>query len=169
MKPSASHLIEAARLALQEHVAPDVRNELAASAVRSITMILKHLAVRSDQEGEILWAENRALKHVLLRCADTLSAMDQPPNPQLADRIEDELSTSRVAALEYPSIALLDEENAALRLLLDDLLNSILSALRDHPEREVLQLMRGQIRAHLDAQILRERVLYFPVFTGPPV
>jgi len=169
MKPTASHLIEAARLALEEHIAPDVKSELASSAVRSINMILKHLAVRSEQEGEILWQENQALKGLLLRCADTLNKLKQAPVPSLSERIENVLSESQVAAQEYPSVELLDEENAALRLLLDDVLHSLLQALDDHPERDILQTIRADIRAHLDEQILRERVLYFPVFTGPPV
>lgn len=169
MKPSASHLIEAARLALEEYVAPDVKGELAASAVRSIKMILRHLAVRSECEGEILWAENRALRSVLSQCAEVLKEMRQPPGTDLAPRLAQALSTSKVEAAEYPSTGLLDEENTAMRFLLDEVLNAVLSALATHPEREALVTMRGAIRAHLDQQLLRERVLYFPVFTGPPV
>ena len=169
MKPSAAQLIDAARLALEEHVAPDVTDELAASAVRSVTMILKHLAVRSGREADILWVEHRALIELLTDATTALNQMTEPLHPGLAERITSELSTSEVAKSEYPSVKLLDEENTAQRWLLDDLLTAVLSAQTDHPEHELVQQLHHRIRAHLDAQSLREKDLYFPVFVGPPV
>ena len=169
MKPTASHLIEAARMALEEHIAPDVKSELAGSAVRSINMVLKHLAVRCEREGGILWEEHQALKRLLLQCAETLKNLDQAPNARMSGRITAALANSRVAAEDYPSIELLDEENAEWRGLVDDVLTGLLHELSENPDQPALQDLRGSIRQHLDEQILRERVLYFPVFTGPPV
>jgi len=169
MKPTATQLIDAARLALEEHVAPEAKGELAASAIRSVTMILKHLAVRSEIEADILWTEHTALKNLLQDAARTLENLQQPPGDRLAGRIADQLSGSAVADADYPSAALLDEENTALRALLDDLLIAILSIPEEAPGQEDLHLLHGRIREHLLAQNRRERDLYFPVFTGPPV
>jgi len=169
MKPTATQLIDAARLALEEHVAPEAKGELAASAIRSVTMILKHLAVRSEIEADILWVEHVALKNLLQDAAHTLENLQHAPGDQLAIRITAQLSGSAVAASEYPSAALLDEENTALRALLDELLVTILSVPEGSPGGEDLQSLHGRIREHLLAQNRRERDLYFPVFTGPPV
>src|SRR6266702_3754257 len=65
MRPTTPELMAAIVESLERQVAPNVQDKWAASALRSATQLLNHLAVRTEREGRMLAEDNRDVHHVL--------------------------------------------------------------------------------------------------------
>jgi len=153
MKPSVEQMLEAAQLALREHVAPLATDQWAASALRSVDVILSHLQARVPVEGPMLYEDNRDLAGVLAKAVD----LDLGANLREA---LDAFAAEQPAMNEYPSVNALADLNIKGRGLLDELL--IFCHARN--EEVVHDALRGYLERHLE----RERPFYFPVFVGRP-
>ncbi|MFX8708251.1 hypothetical protein ABTM42_20450, partial [Acinetobacter baumannii] len=61
MMPTTEQMLAAVQLALREHVAPQVSDQWAQSARRSVDVILNHLQVRTADEGPLLHVDTQEL------------------------------------------------------------------------------------------------------------
>ena len=154
MKPSVEQILEAAQLALRENVAPVATDQWAASALRSVDVILSHLQARVAVEGPMLFEDNRDLASVLAK-AEALE-LDAALRAGLCA-----FAAEQAAMPEYPSVNALSDLIIKGRGLLDDLLVFC------HAQQEtaVHAELRGYLQRHLD----RERRFFFPIFVGRPV
>jgi hypothetical protein len=153
MKPSVEQMLEAAQLALREQVAPLATDQRAASALRSVDVILSHLQARVPVEGPMLFEDNRDLAEVLAKAADL--ALDAKLRARLG-----EFAAEQAAMGEYPPVHALDDLNIKGRGLLDELLMFC------HAHKE--EVVHGALRGYLERHLERERPFYFPVFVGRP-
>ena len=65
MMPTTEQMLAAAQLALQEHVVPNVEDQWAQSALRSVDVILNHLQARTAAEGPMLHEDTSELVKIL--------------------------------------------------------------------------------------------------------
>lgn len=153
MKPSVEQMLEAAQLALREHVAPLATDPWAASALRSVDVILSHLQARVPVEGPMLYEDNRDLADVLAKAADF--ALDAKLHERLST-----FAAEQAAMAAYPSVNALADLNIKGRGLLDELL------IFCHAQKE--ETVHDALRGYLERHLERERPFYFPVFVGRP-
>jgi len=151
-------MLEAAQLALREKVATVVTDQWAASALRSVDVILSHLQARVPVEGPMLYEDNRDLAAVLAEAAVALPGTEMAPELEAFAADEAELSQ------DYPSVNALSDLNIRGRTVLDDLL-VFCHARRDDP---AVANVHGQLRGYLNRHLDRERPFFFPVFVGRP-
>jgi len=151
-------MLEAAQLALREKVATVVTDQWAASALRSVDVILSHLQARVPVEGPMLYEDNRDLAAVLAEAAVALPGTEMAPELEAFAADEAELSQ------DYPSVNALSDLNIRGRTVLDDLL-VFCHARRDDP---TVANVHGQLRGYLNRHLDRERPFFFPVFVGRP-
>jgi hypothetical protein len=155
MRPTTPELISAIVESLEHQVAPNVQDKWAASALRSATQLLNHLALRSEREGRVLVEDNRDVREVLETVLQALAA-----HAELSD-----VRTAVEKALNDPEpsihdVAALDARNEVYQAAVDRLLRQ--------PEVRTLDGLHESLRSYLRRRLLREHPLYFPVFTGPP-
>ncbi len=157
MNPSVEQMLEAAQLALREHVAPTVTDQWAASALRSVDVILSHLQARAPVEGPMLFEDNADLAGVLAE------ALGLALEAQLAAGLRG--FVAEVAAVSgYPAVAELCALNIRGRGLVDEVLLACHALDGDTQAARVHEVLRGYLRRHVE----RERPFFFPVFIGRP-
>lgn len=165
MKPTVQDILAAAQKALNEVVAPDVKDEFAASALRSIDVILNHLRARVPVEGPMLYEDigdlAQVMGSVLSALGDDAGALVEPVRAYIGE-------AAALLASGYPAVDTLADSNIKGRGLIDELL---LAARRAE--------LQGQgkggadahaaIRGYLERHQAREQSFYFPTFVGRPV
>ena len=145
MKPSVEQMLEAMQLALREKVSPVVTDQWAASALRSVDVILNHLQARTPVEGPMLYEDNRDLAAVLdgaggLSLAGEVSSEGAVLTEALAGFAADVVAMAQ----GYPAVAVLSGQEAAEQL-------------------------HVALRAYLDRHVEREQPFFFPTYVGRPV
>ena len=166
MKPSVEQMLEAMQLALREKVSPVVSDQWAASALRSVDVILNHLQARTPVEGPMLYADNRDLAAVLAGAGGlSLAGEMTSEGAALVDELAGFAAEAAALAQGYPAVCELAALNVRGRFLLDDLLR-VCHARRGQPGVEELHTA---LRGYLDRHIDRERPFFFPTYVGRPV
>jgi hypothetical protein len=159
MRPTTRELIDSIVLALEQQVAPSVREDKWASSVlRSTVQLLNHIAVRTEAEPRILVEDNRDAREVLSEICARLAG-----RPECAD-----LYSAVKAILDRPEpdatdVGALDEHNEGYQRLVERLMR----------DRDELRTRAGSesyeaLAAYLKRRLQREAPLFFPVFTTPP-
>jgi hypothetical protein len=152
MMPLSEEMLAAAQLALKEHVAPVVEDEWAASALRSVDVILQHLQARVPGEGPMLHADTRDLAEVLAEVADVLDA------GEIVAAFRQE---AQALLNSYASVGDLAAFNCKGRQIVDDLLHEC--------RTRKAEAAHGKLRAYLMRHVERESPYFFPVYVGRPV
>jgi hypothetical protein len=167
MQPSVEQMLEAAQLALREKVAPVVTDQWAASALRSVDVILSHLQARAPVEGPMLFEDNRDLAEVLSGAAKNLplAGAKITDGTSMDMALAGFVTAAAALAQNYPSVLALSELNIRGRTLLDELLLFCHARKNDPQTEAVHESLRGYLHRHLD----RERPFFFPTFVGRPV
>jgi hypothetical protein len=157
MRPTTSELLAAIVVSLESQVAPKVQDKWAASALRSATQLLNHLAVRADRQGEVLTEDNEDVRQVLEAILSRLTA--QPELAALRATVEKTLSGAAPAPHDHAG---LDERNEIYQAAVEQLLRRL-------PVGSIAgSSVHDELRSYLRRRLRREHSLYFPVFTGPP-
>jgi hypothetical protein len=156
MMPTAEQMIVAAQQALKDFVVPVVEDQWAASALRSVDVILSHLAVRTSIEGPMLHEDNLELV-ALLGKAEDLGLGNQ------------ETAAFRAEAAEllqnYASVFDLFALNHRGREAVD----ALLLVCRERRGEAAVDVYHDDLRAYLLRHADRESPLFFPVYVGRPV
>ena len=158
MRPTTRELVDGIANALEHQVSPVVQDKWAASVLRSAVQLLRHVAVRVEDEARLLVEDN----------ADAARTLDDarrrlPPGPDL-----DALRAMIASTLQVPAPAPTDarqlgEHNERLQAAIEQLLHCQ-TASDQGDEAEIL----AGISAYLQRRLAREQHLYFPVFNSPP-
>ena len=122
MRPSSKEIIRGISWVLDKRVAPHATEAWAASSLRSISGLLKHLAVRVELEGPLLAEDNADLRALL---ADALPRLAGDTPGALNDEVTATLERQWREPEAYPTIASLEEENEALNAHLERLIHVV--------------------------------------------
>ncbi|WP_114951593.1 hypothetical protein [Sphingosinicella terrae] len=160
MKPTVQQMIDASQQALRDYVAPTVTDQWAASALRSVDVILSHLLARVAGEGPMLFEDNADLAETLAAASASGLAADG-----IASRIDDFRTRQSDLSIGYPAVDQLLDLNLVGRTLVDELLVAC------HARKGAAQAddLHARLRAYLDRHLERERAYFFPVYVGRPV
>ncbi len=165
MKPSTQRMIEAAQQALRELVVPHVTDQWAASALRSVDVILGHLQQRVPVEGPMLYEDNADLAR-LLGDALAMPGFDLAKEGQLGADIGRFVADAQaLSGVGYPTVDTLCDLNIRGRELADRLLH----VCHRRADAGAAGEVHRALRAYLERHIARERAFFFPVFVGRPV
>lgn len=165
MKPSVQQMLEAAQKALNEQVAPHVSDQWAASALRSVDVILSHLRARTPVEGPMLYDDNHDLAELLgwVGGAADLSLVQVPELGTDIARFV--LDARALAASGYPAVDALCDLNIRGR----DLVDALLLLCHSRADAGAAGTVHAALRAYLERHIAREHDFFFPTFVGRPV
>src|SRR5271154_4863269 len=117
MRPTTPELISAIVESLERQVAPNVQDKWAASALRSATQLLNHLAVRVERESEVLAEDNRDVRQVLEAILPRLAA-----DPDLAGVRSAVQEALNVSESNLQDRATLDARNESYQAAVEALL-----------------------------------------------
>lgn len=158
MMPKAEDMLAAVQLALKEHVVPIAEgHQWAASALRSVDVILNHLQARVPVEGPILHADTTELLELLGKAKTALG-----------DTVEgqDAFLTEAPAVLAgYATVGDLHALNHRGREVVDLLLRHC----HARKGEEATQAAHADLRAYLVRHTDRESPFFFPTYVGRPV
>jgi hypothetical protein len=154
MMPTTEQMLAAVQLALSEHVAPQVTDQWAQSALRSVDVILNHLRARTPIEGPMLHDDTCELVDLLTDAAARVSFDDEGLAAFLAEAPDVLDGYARVDALQ----ALNHRGRAALDRLL----------VHCHAVGGA-DAVRADLRAWLLRHADRESGFFFPTYVGRPV
>lgn len=167
MMPSVEQMLEAAQTALRDFVVPNVDDQWAASALRSVDVILSHLQARTPVEGPMLHADTGDLAILLASASAALELADARSSDGTVI-VDDLAAFARDAAATlagYAAVADLALLNMRGRQLVDDLL------LFCHARRDdgAAKAVHDDLRAYLMRHLERESAFFFPTYVGRPV
>ena len=156
MMPTAEQMIVAAQRALKDYVVPVVEDQWAASALRSVDVILSHLAARTPIEGPMLHEDNRELA-ALLGKAETIG-----------------LGNAAISAFRAEAAELLDgyapvADLFALNHRGREAVDGLLIACHARKGDAAIESYHDELRAYLHRHADRESPLFFPTYVGRPV
>ena len=169
MRPTSPDLIAGVADALEWQVLPVVQDKWAASTLRSAMQLLRHLALRVEQEPRILVEEACDLRGVLQAAQAKLaaptrvsSAIASSAIADLSTRLEQSLELREPAAHEVAAMAARDEQWLTV-------VESLLAA-RDRLDAALGDTqLRDALVAYLERRLLRERELIEPFRSSPPI
>lgn len=157
MMPTSGQMLAAMQLALNEHVVPQVQDQWAQSALRSIDAILNHLQARVPVEGPMLHVDTQELEDLLTAASAALGYASPALDAFLAE------ATEMLAG--YAAVDVLQALNHRGREALEGLLLHCQSRKGDAKADSVHADLRGWLLRHAD----RESAFFFPVYVGRPV
>lgn len=155
MKPTSAQVLRGVVENLNELVVPQLEGPHAQSAVANATMLLEHVILRLESEGEALTADNGE-KRALLQSLGEVPA----PLTGAAHRVSEVLAETPAAGT-YVSIDALTAENEALKAILDEWLRAVHGA--TDLDEATSQTLRDPVRSQLRAQVDREAELVAPI------
>lgn len=155
MQPSAKQLIESIDWSLQQRVVPLTADKWAASTLRSVHCLLLHLSTRVESEGQLLHDDNADARDVLARLRDAVP-------DDCRRQIDDVLGRAWREADAYPTVASLNEENEALRGVVDRTLVAARAGGGFDADARVtvVRELDGYVRRRLE----RDQPLFIPAF-----
>jgi hypothetical protein len=157
MMPTTTQMLAAVQLALREHVTPQIEDQWAQSALRSVDVILNHLQARVPAEGPMLHQDTNELVALLTEAHSALGGGD----PSL----EAFLAEAPTLLAGYASVDDLQAINHKGREAVDVLLLAC-HAQRGHTTADAIH---ADLRAYLLRHAERESGFFFPTYVGRPV
>ncbi|WP_068076755.1 hypothetical protein [Novosphingobium lentum] len=157
MMPTATQMLAAVQLALREHVTPQIEDQWAQSALRSVDVILNHLQARVPAEGPMLHQDTSELVTLLTGAREALGGGDPA--------LEAFLAEAPALLAGYASVEDLQAINHTGREAVDVLLRAC------HAQRGQagVDAVHAGLRAYLLRHAERESGFFFPTYVGRPV
>jgi hypothetical protein len=159
--PTAAEVLATIQTGFEADIVPNLSTVEAQSAAATISHLLRHVALRVEQEGQILSDDIGRLRALLGEIADWLESEGEGDPAVLR-----EAAASVIPAGTYPSLTLLGEQALAMRGALvsaQETLHGLGTAYQDHPGHQAL---REAIRTYIAAQLADEARLIAPAFLG---
>ncbi|MFA5632206.1 MAG: hypothetical protein WC997_11880 [Porticoccaceae bacterium] len=153
---SIKELVDSIVIALDDQIRPLIKEDKwAASTLRSVTLLLRHISVRVEEEPHVLGSDNIDSCQVL-----------KTIRPLVADDVELERLIDEVLNLPVPfcDIVSVVSYNQRCQMVAERLLQYC-AAMRGTAGGDTI---RRELRAYLRRRLDRESHLYFPLFTEPP-
>ena len=169
MRPSSVEMVRSIEHSFETYVEPELEYPLATSAAAGIKNLLRHLSVRIEVEPELLYRDCLEKRDL---CAELVTAIESEEgarvNPWLASLAEilDAAGNRQYRKPnEFPTLASLSEENAALKEAVDQVVKAIYTHKKDI-SRMVYERLTGLIREQLNRQVDRETACFDATYTG---
>lgn len=159
--PSAAQIVRNIEATLVAVVEPAVQTTTARSALATIGHLLRHVALRIDQEGQIL-TDDIAMQTALLR--DIAAYFATVGDVARADGIHGVLADMADLDMPYPSLAIMGDRSAQLGDAIQDSLIFLQQQRATRQPDPAYQAVRAAIRDYLATQVLAEGALIHPAF-----
>jgi hypothetical protein len=148
IRPNADDVLASVIDTFDRYIAPEVRDEYAASLCLTVSQLLRSVRVRVAEEGQALHDDNEELRRLLVGLRDDMS-------PPVRTQVDEVLGAPTPEA--YVPVARLQADAVSLRGVLvaciDDLPDRV------HPGRQA-------IRTYLAHQLERQQPWLVDAFTG---
>lgn len=159
--PSAAQIVRTIEATLTDMVEPAVQTTAARSALATIGHLLRHVALRIEQEGQIV-ANDIAAQTGLLR--DIAAYFMATGDNGQADIIHAALADDAEPDTRYPTLAIMAARTGRLGQAIQDAL-LLLQDQRDlRADDPAYPAVRAAIRDYLAGQIRAEATLIHPAF-----
>jgi len=170
VRPTTRELVDGIANALERQVSPFVQDKWAASVLRSALQLLRHVAVRVEDEARLLIDDNADAARTLEGAVRHLQ--HGPDVDALRSMIASTLQAPAPAPYDAVQLA---EHNERLQAAIEQLLRRQGAPdapdVPDAPDEASMPgeaAMLDETRAYLQRRLAREQHLYFPVFSSPP-
>lgn len=170
MKPSSLDMVRSIEHSLDAYIEPELQAPLAVSAAAGMRNLLRHLAIRIENEPELLHSDNLDKRAVFGEVASMLRAnghaMAESDLAQLVIELETSSNGEARSQGEFPTLGSLSSENLELK----DLADRTLRELHTHEEvigKDNCESILAPIRSQLARQIERETACFDLSYTGP--
>ena len=164
MYPRTDHVLKSLFWTFEEYIAPEVTSDYARSLVLTMNNLFRHVLLRVDLEGDLLFADNRELRALLAEVATFMAEHDAAGDVHAG--ILESLQHNYYGDDVYPSVARLVEEANSLRFQLSEAISTLQALRSTLGDRKDYQATRKVIRAYLGRQLDREGQMIEPAFTG---
>jgi hypothetical protein len=159
--PSAAQIVRNIEATLVAVVEPAVQTTTARSALATIGHLLRHVALRIEQEGQLL-ADDIAMQTALLR--DIAAYFATVGDVARADAIHAILADAADLDMPYPSLAIMGTRNSRLGQAIEESLILLQQQRATRQADPAYQAVRAAIRDYLAAQVVAEGALIHPAF-----
>ncbi|WP_313806888.1 hypothetical protein [Sphingobium sp.] len=159
--PSAVQIVRAIEATLADVVEPAMVNIGARSALATIGHLLRHVALRVEDEGQLLADDIGALQDLLARLHDYLDAAGDGTQ---AAEISQALKRARLEKGRYPSLRMMADSAMILRQSVQDALAYLQQERATRGEDQAYLAARTSIRDYLAYQVRAEAALIHPAF-----
>lgn len=159
--PSAAQIVRNIEATLVDIVEPAVQTTTARSALATIGHLLRHVALRIEQEGQVL-ADDIALQTRLLH--DIATYCETVGDTARADGIHAVLAKAAEPDSAYPSLAIMGARTSLLGQAIQDMLIHLQTQRETRQADPAYQAARAAIRGYLAKQVLAEGALIHPAF-----
>ncbi|WP_336971998.1 hypothetical protein [Sphingobium aromaticiconvertens] len=159
--PSAAQIIRTIEATLVDVVEPAVQTTTARSALATIGHLLRHVALRIEQEGQIL-ADDILVQRALLADIATYLATAGDADP--GDAIQAALAQAAAPDARYPSLSIMGARASLLRQAIQDALIFLQDQRDPRKADPAYQAIRAAIRTYLAAEVQAEGTLIHPAF-----
>jgi hypothetical protein len=163
MRPRADEILHSVIATYEEYIVPEVDEPFAKSLAATIANLLRHVQLRIEHEGPILFTDNAEIRDVLSTVrayCEEVAVLDD-----LGDDIAKTLDASTRDPGAYPTLHAVVDEATELRWALQRAIRA-LEERREALDGERYREIRTAIRRYLRASIEREAALIVPAFTG---
>lgn len=159
--PSAAQIVRNIEATLVDIVEPAVQTTTARSALATIGHLLRHVALRIEQEGQIL-ADDIVAQQALL--ADVERYFATAGDAAQAVAIQAILAQSTASDTRYPSLGIMGARASLLRQAIQDALMFLQDQRETRNADPGYQAIRASIRAWLALEVQAEGMLINPAF-----
>jgi hypothetical protein len=164
--PSASQILNVCSDTLQSVVQPTLTDKVAISAAQTMSHLLRHVTLRIESEGQMLFDDAAALRELLARVQGYLDARDDSASLDMATQIATTIASRFRPPEAYPTLESLSTEVKSLREMLNVALEHLHALRESCGEREDYRKVRAAIRAWMKREIEQEERLIEPAFAG---
>lgn len=166
ISPTAVDLVKCIEANLIEKVRPHVTDASALSALATILPMLRHVAVRIADEGQILTDDIGDLQSLLGDAIEYLRSCTDEEAAVLRSRTEDARAKSIGVGAGYENLVVLAERAGGLREALQHVIRYLHDQARKGSVDAGHESLRASVRRYLARQIDAESRLIEPAFMG---
>jgi hypothetical protein len=159
--PTCAEVLATIQTGFDEQIVPHLHDNEARSAAATIGHLLRHVALRIADEGQILHDDVARLEALLARIADWLEQVGEGEPSAIRAVVID-----RVPPEAYPSLAVLADRALALRGVLVAAQEALHRLAATHGSDPVYGELRQAVRDYIAAQLADEARLIAPAFQG---
>ena len=163
MRPSAEEIVRSIAATFDEYLLPEIDEPFAHSLALTVSNLLRHVALRLEQEGPMLVAEIADLRAVLAEIQAFAGA--SPGCDAVLARVAPACG-ARPRDGSYVGISDLHDEATELGWALQHAIHALDGAAPTVATLDGYAEVRQSIRRHLRRSLEREGALIVPAFTG---
>ena len=159
--PDCSEVLATIQTGFERDIVPHLHDLDARSAAATISHLLRHVALRVADEGQILTDDIARLRVLLSQIADWFDSSNLPDGAPLRGAFAETLPDG-----VYPSLTVLGNHVLCLRSALVTAQLALQGVRNQYAEQAAYQELRAAIRTYIAAQLEDESRLIVPAFLG---